>query len=31
VIVHGKGGKVVVMPLAFDDLKADVELGSNAR
>jgi hypothetical protein len=26
VVVHGKGGKVVVMPLGFDDLKADLEL-----
>jgi hypothetical protein len=25
-VVHGKGGKVVVMPLAFPDLKADLEL-----
>lgn len=24
--VHGKGGKVVVMPIAFDDLKTDLEL-----
>jgi len=26
VLVHGKGGKVVVLPLGFDDLKADLEL-----
>src|SRR5688572_15226818 len=26
VIVHGKGGKVVVMPIAFDDLKRDLEV-----
>lgn len=25
-LVHGKGGKVAVMPIAFDDLKADLEL-----
>ena len=25
-LVHGKGGKVVVMPIAFADLKADLEL-----
>lgn len=25
-VIHGKGGKVVVMPLAFDDLKADLEV-----
>jgi integrase len=24
--VHGKGGKVVVMPIAFEDLKTDLEL-----
>jgi len=26
VLIHGKGGKVVVMPLAFDDLKEDLHL-----
>jgi len=25
-IVHGKGGKVVVMPIGFDDLKRDLEV-----
>ena len=26
VLIHGKGGKVVVMPLVFDDLKEDLHL-----
>ncbi len=30
-LVHGKGGKVVVMPIAFADLKADLELELRAR
>jgi len=30
-VVHGKGGKVVVMPLAFDDLKDDLHLELLAR
>ncbi len=25
-IIHGKGGKVVVMPIAFEALKSDLEL-----
>jgi integrase/recombinase XerD len=29
--VHGKGGKVVVMPIAFEDLKTDVELHLHTR
>lgn len=30
-VVHGKGGKVVVMPIAFEDLKSDLELHLIAR
>jgi site-specific recombinase XerD len=31
VVIHGKGGKVKVMPIGFDDLKADLHLEVLAR